>query len=95
MQIKTFEGEIDSAVLDGMIESARSTYDITTSVESIRELVIMDYDDSDISQVTVQDIVEICNASFDEDDGQPSSYEEYQDLYGGDDAFEYDQHEEW
>jgi len=23
-----------------------------------------------------------------EDDGQPSSYEEYQDLYGGDDAFE-------
>jgi hypothetical protein len=24
----------------------------------------------------------------DEDDGQPSTYEEYQDLYGGDDAFE-------
>jgi hypothetical protein len=23
-----------------------------------------------------------------EDDGQPSTYEEYQDLYGGDDAFE-------
>ena len=23
-----------------------------------------------------------------EDDGQPSMYEEYQDLYGGDDAFE-------
>ena len=26
----------------------------------------------------------------DEDDGQPSMYEEYQDLYGGDDAFEGD-----
>jgi hypothetical protein len=25
-----------------------------------------------------------------EDDGQPSMYEEYQDLYGGDDAFEAD-----
>lgn len=25
-----------------------------------------------------------------EDDGQPSMYEEYQDLYGGDDAFEGD-----
>ena len=24
----------------------------------------------------------------DEDDGQPDSYTEYQDLYGGDDAFE-------
>ena len=24
----------------------------------------------------------------DEDDGQPTMYEEYQDLYGGDDAFE-------
>ena len=24
----------------------------------------------------------------DEDDGQPSMYEEYQDLYGGDDMFE-------
>jgi hypothetical protein len=26
----------------------------------------------------------------DEDDGQPSMYEEYQDLYGGDDAYEGD-----
>jgi len=25
-----------------------------------------------------------------EDDGQPSMYEEYQDLYGGDDAYEGD-----
>ena len=25
---------------------------------------------------------------MDEDDGQPDSYTEYQDLYGGDDAFE-------
>ena len=25
---------------------------------------------------------------YDEDDGQPDSYTEYQDLYGGDDAFE-------
>ena len=32
-----------------------------------------------------------CNEFFDEedyDDGQPTMYEEYQDLYGGDDAFE-------
>ena len=25
-----------------------------------------------------------------EDDGQPTEYEEWQDLYGGDDAFQYD-----
>ena len=32
-----------------------------------------------------------CNEFFDEEDevdGQPTMYEEYQDLYGGDDAFE-------
>lgn len=32
---------------------------------------------------------EVLDAEFeDEADGQPSTYEEYQDLWGGDDAFE-------
>ena len=36
-------------------------------------------------------VVEVDMAEDDEyyeDDGQPTEYEEYQDLYGGDDAFE-------
>lgn len=43
-----------------------------------------------MSEDEVRDMAEI-NEFFefeDEDDGQPTMYEEYQDLYGGDDMFE-------
>lgn len=36
----------------------------------------------------VADTIERIETYYEEDDGQPSMYEEYQDLYGGDDAFE-------
>lgn len=40
------------------------------------------------------DLCDDCYALTDdddfEDDGQPSEYEEWQDLYGGDDRYEYD-----
>lgn len=64
MTIKTHEGEIDEGELDDMIEEVISYFDMTESLEEIRELVIEDYDESDISKVTTQDIIEICDASF-------------------------------
>ena len=41
-----------------------------------------------LSLAAVEEIVARLEESYMEDDGQPSMYEEYQDLYGGDDAFE-------
>ena len=63
MVIKSYEGEIDEAKLDDMIEECRSKWNITESLEDIRDLVIEDYEESDISQVTLQDIIEICDSS--------------------------------
>ena len=61
--IQTFEGEIDQQELDGLIEQVRTRYEVQASVDEIREAVICDYEDSDISAVTMQDIVEVIDAS--------------------------------
>jgi hypothetical protein len=61
--IETSGGKISQEKLDRLIEKARSKYDIPLSLEEIRTLVIEDYDESDINEVTVQDIVEIIDAS--------------------------------
>lgn len=56
--IETQEGRISRKKLDALIEKARATYDIKYSVSQIRNWVILDFDEDDISQVTVYDIVE-------------------------------------
>lgn len=55
--------------------------------EEIARIVALDFDvDEDFAMNLVEDIAE------EVDDGQPSSYEEYQDLpWGGDDAFSYEE----
>ena len=54
-----------------------------------RDTVIM----AALKYMSEDDVADMAHANefFDEedyDDGQPTMYEEYQDLYGGDDAFE-------
>jgi len=61
--IRSQEGSINQATLDSMIASVLRRFDIDTSIQDIRNLVIMDYEDSDISQVTPRDIIEILDAS--------------------------------
>lgn len=63
--IKSYEGSIDEKKLDDMIKDVMRRYDITrASFQEVKDVVIMDYEDSDISQVTPHDIVEIVDASF-------------------------------
>ena len=68
--------------------------------ESWDDMAGTDYDDVDLMENDDQDFDDIDptggfeedESDFDdcefEDDGQPTMYEEYQDLYGGDDQFD-------
>ena len=62
--IKSYEGSIDEKKLDDMIKSVIKTYKMDPkSFQDIKDVTIEDYQDSDISQVTPHDIVEIIDAS--------------------------------
>ena len=61
---KTDSGEIAPKKLDGLIMQAIKMYGMDPeALSAIRDAVLDDYMDSDISQVSVQDIVEIMDAS--------------------------------
>lgn len=61
--IKTYEGSIDQDRLDSLIQETRLRYNVSSSIETIRDAVVCDYAESDISAATMRDIVEIIDAS--------------------------------
>lgn len=66
---------------DLMIDIEERLFDGATPVEIASAL--------GITVEMVEQQIEAIETYYEEDDGQPSSYEEYQDLpWGGDDAFE-------
>lgn len=65
---------------DLMIDIEERLFNGATSAEIAKEL--------GITVEMVEQQIELIETYYEEDDGQPSTYEEYQDLYGGDDAFE-------
>ena len=81
--IRSAYGKIDSSVLDGIIMSAMKTYNMPLDgFDDLKDLVVDDYQDSDISQVTVQDVVEIADASgFGEPEYEMSDEEKEQKTY--------------
>lgn len=64
MMIVTDEGAIEQSTLDQMILQVLGEFDIpNVTLEGVRDWVVLDYEESDISQVTHRDIVEIIDAS--------------------------------
>jgi hypothetical protein len=77
-----FFSDIDIEINEMVANGATRTM-VANSYPMLREDEVDSYFGE--ADYTVSD----ADASDDEDDGQPTMYEEYQDLYGGDDSFDY------
>ena len=63
-KIESAEGSIDGGKLDQMIKDVMSRFEVEPDkFKELKAAVISDYEDSDISQVSQRDIVEIIDAS--------------------------------
>jgi len=79
----SLQNSADRQALADMIDSALSPENLSCDGELSRAEVNRRYRELMAVKASIRDI-----ENWYEDDGQPDTYTEYQDVYGGDDAFE-------